>query len=255
VARETHEFRTVTTWFAYGHHVERNGVIVGRGRNPDPMPVKKAPQQLIFVNRGLISPVEFADAFGLLGWTRIRRVHPEPAEAKDLSQYDMDMREGEPVDWVKAHANTVHIVVDSIGAYQDPVIPKHPPHFSGPVALGEKIVDGVQILAKLRSRRDAWYDLLQALLNPNIEHVPRIFLRGRPRSYFRPRALIEAIYWHLADLLDHPRLVKRCEECGNYFVAGDWRQLYCDAFIRATRSRCSSLRNTHIFREKKESEP
>ena len=77
-------------------------------------------------------------------------------------------------------------------------------------------------------------------------HRARKAARSQPvhlgfRSDFRYQALIEVIYWHLADTLTGRR-IRRCKAqgCGGLFAQTDPRQLYCPPPIGVRgKSRCA----------------
>src|ERR1700746_620570 len=188
-------------WIASRHHSLRpDGVLVGRGKNGAPCPIRDAAQQLVFVDPGVVRPIEFANAFGLLGYPRVAR--------------EENRHGGDPLKWVMAHAHTAAAVLELIGVYQSAQGNQAVRDLEGLFADNDKVVPPPQIIfLKAMSARDKAYHYLRALVNPNIRHVHREFgpfhtSRGPGPSLIRPRALFEAIYWQMADLVDHPGQVR-----------------------------------------------
>jgi hypothetical protein len=65
--------------------------------------------------------------------------------------------------------------------------------------------------------------ILAELLNPNLVGVPREYDPMANRQAFRFRALIQLLYWRLADHLGHDQ-IRQCR-CGTLFFALDERQM------------------------------
>jgi hypothetical protein len=65
---------------------------------------------------------------------------------------------------------------------------------------------------------------------------PRLHPRIEERSYWQFTALIETVYWHLADAVDAGK-VKRCEDCHRIFIQQDKRQRYCPPLYNSESSK------------------
>jgi hypothetical protein len=70
-----------------------------------------------------------------------------------------------------------------------------------------------------------------SVINANIQGMVRaLSVNKHPkihdRSYWRFNAMIETVYWHLADIVDGGK-VKRCEDCHGIFIQEDKRQRFC----------------------------
>ena len=77
--------------------------------------------------------------------------------------------------------------------------------------------------------------LLAELLNPNLGSVRRTFDSESGASGFHFRALVEAIYWQIADKRSK---LRQCEECGLWFFADDDRRRFCPHPTPKKESRC-----------------
>jgi hypothetical protein len=80
--------------------------------------------------------------------------------------------------------------------------------------------------------------LLKAFLAPNLGAVERGYDPKTGRTVFRFKALIQLIYWQLADWIDGGRL-RQCAECQTYFFAEDGRQRFCPPPLGVDESRCA----------------
>ncbi len=240
-----------TYWIAHKHHKIRDGMLEGEGKNEKPGAIADAAMQLVFVHRRVITPVEFADEFGQLGYTRLCR--------------PQDRRGGDPMPWFLAHANTVSTIVDLIGYIANP-----PKIFQikGPIAYAERIsglpkklflehtadLAAKKVEIKKWSMREKSRSFLADLLNPNIAGAQRFFPGSESTSLIKVRSLIEKIYWHMADLVDSNWSPRRCPECAGLFISTDPRQKYCPAPVTSGRSRCSSRLNVRNFEQRQSTE-
>jgi hypothetical protein len=89
--------------------------------------------------------------------------------------------------------------------------------------------------------------LVAALLNPNLAGISRQYgaLRGVPE--FRCRALIEALYWQLADKLGE-FTIRTCK-CGALFFPTDERQKFCPPPDGRNESLCAKKFYMRRFRK------
>jgi hypothetical protein len=88
--------------------------------------------------------------------------------------------------------------------------------------------------------------VIAQLLNPNIAGVNRRYDTTRGEPVFHCRALIEVIYWQLADRLGVCK-VRRCE-CGALFFAADARQKFCPPIEGKKESACAKRFYMRRFR-------
>jgi hypothetical protein len=233
-------FLTSYRWLVSKRHEIRGGVLVGKGINRSPRPIAETCQQLAFVARGIVDPVDFANAFGLLGHSLIV-ANPD------------DRRGGDPLDWFMAHANTVAMIIKLIGIYNSgDRVDRF--QIKAPIAYGEKIDRPAEILLLPKaSMRLYAYKYLQQLLNPNLEHVHLFFPAEPAPMFLKTRALVDAVYIQLGHYPNYQQtLVRRCEDCGEFFVGADPRQRHCPPPLSSTRSRCASRKNTRNFRRGQE---
>jgi hypothetical protein len=87
------------------------------------------------------------------------------------------------------------------------------------------------------------------MLNPNVEGVPRI-CDGK-ESRFRFTALVQVVYWQLADLAGS-RYLRQCLECKTLFFASDNRQVFCPPPAGVRESRCAKRHQMRELRNRKQ---
>lgn len=188
----------------------------------------------------------FYQDFGLLGYTLLTgRPHRVPRAAGRF-----DLREGDPIHWALAHAENVALILaltrerykqldrrlTSISETQSlmriPTIA--PPQNSVPLALDvaqELEKPGIQPLDVARR-------IIAELLNSNLAGIARVYdpQTAAPRFHFR--ALIDIIFWQLADRLEGRYQIRVCP-CGALFFAQDARQKHCPPRTDARESACT----------------
>ncbi len=79
--------------------------------------------------------------------------------------------------------------------------------------------------------------VLAALITPNLIGVPRAIDPVSGVAVFRFTALVQAVYWLIADRMDS-RSLRHCQECGGLFLADDERERYCPPPPGVRQSRC-----------------
>jgi hypothetical protein len=99
--------------------------------------------------------------------------------------------------------------------------------------------------ASIRQVAEAAQELLARLITPNLVGVQRIY-DGR-RSRFEFRALIQLIYWRLADMAGSSFL-RQCDECSTYFFCSDPRQRFCPPPAGIRESRCAKRQRMRQWR-------
>jgi hypothetical protein len=92
---------------------------------------------------------------------------------------------------------------------------------------------------------EAAQQFLARLITPNLAGVPRIY--DGKRSWFEFRALIQLIYWRLADMAGSSSL-RQCEECSTYFFCSDPRQRFCPPPTGIRESRCAKRQRMRQLR-------
>ena len=75
------------------------------------------------------------------------------------------------------------------------------------------------------------------LLTPNLSDVPRVFDADSERDVFEFRALIQVVYWQIADKMHGGSTIRRCP-CGALFFPTDRRQKFCPPPPGTHESRC-----------------
>jgi hypothetical protein len=203
-------------------------------------------EKLAKVHEGKITPEEFASEFGLLGRDllladslRARKggIRPTPETVGDPR---FRYSEADPLDWFKGHAQGVFIVLNLLAAIQQRDIPTIRQFFAARPrlrAVGSWPGQPIQ----------AAREFVVGLINHNLQGVQRELsaVGGVIRSEFHARALIDVVYWKLADLAEGTHaVVRRCEGCGSLFTDKDPRLKHCPG------GKCSARKRMRKFRKK-----
>ncbi len=201
--------------------------------------------------------LEFCSLFGLLGYGRL----VPPKHRKEVPPGSLTLG-GDPVHWIMAHSHTVWIILQLLGWLEErdvgelsDVLRSLP---SGPYAYSSDIV-ALEYWATRECKKRFLKEPVRSaqlvasrLINPNIKGINREISGPdfglQPKSRFVFRAMIEAVYWQLADKLEQGSGVRRCPECGRFFVARDKRSMYCPPPDGLTRSRCASRLHVRAHR-------
>ena len=223
-------------------HKVSTGEFYAPAANPD------LPCYLAEVHAGRITPQQFASEFGLLGHFAL--VPPERRMG------------GDPIRWFMAHARTVYTCIQLLAEAQSgdaqhlrSILNSFP---AGPYAEQGRIYQKTFIATcdwPKRPRAVAFL-IVRNLINPNLEGIRFKLHEAKNRGghiWLGFRALIEVIYWHLANLAANGRdgrSIHRCVECGQFFIAKDERQQYCPHPLAKGRSRCASRHNVRLHRKK-----
>ena len=79
------------------------------------------------------------------------------------------------------------------------------------------------------------------LINNNTQGISTAIepVSKREEIFFEFRSLVEIIYWHLRTSLLGSRL-RRCKECGSFFVQGDKREIFCPVPKKYGQSVCGN---------------
>ncbi len=249
VGRKARASGLISIWHRNERYVVMKGILIPKGKivpgslyapSVDP----SIPGEFAKVHYGKLTIEDFASMFGLLGYSHLVAVQ--------------DRVGGDPVRWIRAHARTVATLLELIGLLEEEnesllkeylcELPTGPHGYAGVIRNQEfyATVNWPKFPAATA------IGLANTFLNPNIAGIRRqVFeVRGHARSYFTFRAMIEAIYWQLADKLENGG-IRRCEECKRFFVARDKRQRYCPPPDGLKRSRCASRFNVTQFRERR----
>jgi hypothetical protein len=198
----------------------------------------------------------FVQDYGLLGQTalggkrpivQIQRTsgRPYPAEADDLV-------------WFRGHASTVHLVMSLIRALRGKInaealerlfvgLPQRIATVQDPwwMTLDSDFKAGVRTEGVVKTAQRA----LSALLTPNLQGVDLVIDPESGAPVFRFRALIQAVYWMLADRWGIGRRPIRCKECGAVFFPDDDREKFCPPPPGVNESRCGRRRRMRILRK------
>lgn len=204
-------------------------------------------ESLFDVAQGLSKPTSFADQFGLLGYNYIV---PEENQCKG----------GDPLEWFVAQAQTVYVMAILIGllerakesergrkelaTYLEKELP------NGPYALGGHVVH-----CRYRGSDNPIpraMSILEQFLNTNLGETRRRLDRVAAsdfRSVFTFRALIEVVYWKLADQIGGSS-IRRCRECGRLFISRNSKLRFCAPEGPKTISPCKSRWNVRQYRKR-----
>ncbi len=201
--------------------------------------------------------LSFARTYGEMGFDRLH-----------IDMDDMAAREkagkrifvGDPLPWLRAHASGVAFCLEvtqalASGRKAAAVVSSVLRGFDG-VVYGEgaevvrlSVDDSRRYYTQLGRNEMTLTDaarLLRAdIVNPNLGGIRRCVVvggaKGKDQSFFRWRAPIDAVYWHLANMIDGG-IAKRCEAdgCGGIFIQTDPRQRYCPKQWRQRESACAT---------------
>ena len=215
--------------------------------------------------------LRFAHVYGELGYTSLVRDAETVRAAGGIL-------EGDPVEWIRLHGHTVALCLELSDAIQ-----ASDTGHAGDIINGDLLKPGVMQLGKhyadgrvfeqsaaagaaLVTEKDVlktetlntavarlgWLDRARALrrdiINGNIERIfcqIKVMEDGSERSYFGYNATIEAVYWHLANLVDGGT-VKRCaaKDCGAVFIQTHGHQRFCPPRWKQRESPCAPPRAT-----------
>jgi hypothetical protein len=264
-------------------HYERLVPMSGsRAKWYEPTEDHELPDRLIEVATGLTSPVEFANEYGLLGYSQLHRwegiptpemgdaplsllMAEDPEFTKQLANprapAHIELAMGEPLYWFKAHARTVNAARDLLiclkskneGGLRD--LLEALPHMQY-AALGGLSGEGAFGWVTDYAARDlmgAVQEALIGLINPNIQGLQRelhIDSFGQLRYSLTFTALIQVIYWHLVAHLDDKLPPRYCLRCGEPFFPADPRQRYCPKPLGKSRSVCGARAVKEAFKER-----
>ena len=223
---------------------------LARVAEPPGAPIEEAVQGLL----------AFYRTFGLLGRTLGAGGGLDGPRA---ARFDgrLEVRPGDPVAWALEHAGNVRLILMLRHARGDDLdtllesmaktqlghaitIPTTAPPFSSNLAWN--IGDDAR-LAHGPGRRQMARQMSSDLLNPNLATVSRMMVPETGELRFRFDALIEALYWQMADDMTRYQ-VRRCE-CGARFFARDERQIYCPPPPGIHESRCGKRFRMRKLRE------
>lgn len=256
----------------------------GCARTYNPFAEVELPTALARICSEEISPLEFASDYGELGYTALVRTALVPSFSACLPKSPewkaahtayknyqdalysaaRNLPEGDPEDWLLAHSRTVALCLEFIGLLEEGDEEQIREAIEGvqrgPYARGvhlftmstrdwrKSLQDGVPASALIRRN-------LSDIISENIAGVRRWLVTDphctRSESFFLCNAMIEAVYWQLADRME-AKMVRRCLECRRFFVSRDKRQQYCPPLPGSSRSRCSSRLNVKNWRDRHE---
>jgi hypothetical protein len=252
------------SWWSYSKYEIRDGAVVpftlGKQVNvllqypPDgltylPMTRLELPGEFAKLASGAATDIlEFVQQYGLLGYYYAQelepvgaaRVIPGPATAYAAA------RAGDPISWIIAHAKTVELALQVGEAFDDQARLRECLEFLTSESDGrpEKMIafsyavrgrrhpTSTRLYRLSNDHRTNALRLLSTILAPNLRGISRTIDVNRTGqrivSLFQFQGLIDAIYWHLADVVTGGT-IKRCAfpGCGHFFIATNLKRKYC----------------------------
>jgi hypothetical protein len=195
--------------------------------------------------------IAFMKQFGYLGQTIL---------AGKRKKIDGEFFDGDELAWALWHAENVDAclwLLSKLGGRQwnslrdffsrrpleERTIPTVSAPFSATVTVPRLSGDQTKNAVEAATRA-----LISALLNPNLEGVSRV-CDGK-ESRFRFTALIQIVYWRLADFIGS-RYLRQCIECKTPFFATDNRQVFCPPPGGVRESRCGKRHQMREFRNQR----
>ena len=247
-----------------------DGVVLGSGgvaHSFSPVARRELPEAVAKLRKASESDIlRFAHVYGSLGYCGLVG---DPEKAFHIAADGTRTAGGDPVWWLHGHGHTVSLCLELSDAIQasngkrahdlvNSDLLEHGVMQLDELEDGASFLDGARVLSNLRrdvhprdalkgKGKEGWLDHARALrrhiINGNIQGISRkICLRvdGFERSYFMHIATIEAVYWHLANLVDGG-IVKRCEAqgCGAVFIQTHGHQRFCPPRWRQAESNCA----------------
>lgn len=233
------------------YDIAPGGVLIGRGNFARWYAPSAHPELPQFVAKlaeaDEAALLAFAKTWGVLGFTGLTR---DPIQAMYTWPDGQVTMGGDPLGWMRAHGRTVQLCLQLTEALQKndaAAIDRLTGHSSlvdmsvslptQPGAAFEEL-----LVAKLATIHplsvhlnapafDRARKVRAGIINPNIAHVRRALLRdddGGEKSFFVYVAMIEAVYWHLANAAEGG-IVMRCKRpgCGALFIQRHRSQEYC----------------------------
>lgn len=200
---------------------------------------KEIPTHFSYLYDGKDSDIiNFVNSYGMLG--RDLLIASQTDDLEKRKKYP------ETVEWIKAHSKSVNICLTIKNhlqkfEFQSNVTYENPPlkEYLDQYILNENayqftnVGNTYEIQNIIFRRENNLYKdairVLQELINCNLCYFYRsieLLDNGNLSNNYNFTALIEVIYWILADTIVNGR-VKQCAECGRVFIQTDRRQKYC----------------------------
>ncbi len=188
--------------------------------------------------------VGFLRQFGNLGQTVLEG---KPRIISHEGQ--IEMVDGDVVMWALHHAENVYACLWLLGKlkagewsnlreffYERRRRPRTMPTIAPPWNSSIRF-QRIEAKAGWKTVKSATRELLAELINPNLIGVERSYDNKLGTSVFEFKALIQVVYWRLADFSES-EFLRQCIECHTYFFAQDGRQKFCPPRAGVSESRC-----------------
>ena len=196
--------------------------------------------------------VAFAQTYGPLGFPALAF---EGGDTSVLFHVDpvtgARSQGGDPLPWIRAHAAGVALCLALHDALARRVSADTLRQLVDACA-GERWADGAhaEVVGVDWTAGGGWTprelarQIRNRIINANVSRIYRyvhVDEKGRDRSYFGFRTVVDVVYWHLANLVDGG-VVKQCEAagCGAFFIQTDPRQRFCPKRFRQYESACAA---------------
>jgi hypothetical protein len=237
-----------------------------------PIVHRELPEEFAKLYEGELKPVRrFARTYGLLGYG-------------DLTEQSV---QGDPLPWIWRHAETVRLCLTLTHLLQagdvaelreklhtlqlaendrPPTLEAHWPMMRVAIRDTPEVWSWGEGNPATQAQRFAQEDtyvmhlarrMRNSLINANIARMYRWLpeqIADPERSSFGFCALIEVVYWLLADTVDHGH-VKLCEACGAPFVQTKSHQRFCPPRLRRKDSACAVRQRVRKYLNKTTRQP
>ena len=229
------------------------------------------------------SLLKFAREWGGLGYVELGMRADKLGIPVDFESFRAPSGEldGDPVLWVWAHARTVRFLLELIDVLRSPddtgtgtggtgasslLVNQMPDESSGEWEFTFAVLRNPRapvIVPKDSGVVPPGWSVTAAVVSANIEWLRSELMatvwgdRDNPGGLqlgYDWSGLIEMIYWRVGELASRSKeqgegVLKRCKECGHFFVAKNPKQVYCPPSVGLARSLCGGRRRTRRWRE------
>jgi hypothetical protein len=225
------------------YEITPDGVIIGAGgisRWYAPIAHPELPQFVAkLAEADEPAALAFAENYGTLGFTSLTRDIDKAFYTWPNGEKTMG---GDPIEWIRSHGKTVSLCLELTEAIQKNSVGDIDRLTERRRLKDDRPTFAIFHLAELGDAREYHLHLnppaferarkVRAdLINPNIARIHRhltVDEKGNDRSFFACGSVLEAVYWHLANLAEGG-VVRRCvrPSCGALFIQKHRSQEYC----------------------------
>ena len=223
----------------------------GEGRIISLPDAREAIVRLAQVHDGKVTPCAFAAEYGLLGDTALKvATHQWPRDDQGAVIQPKTHGGADRLTWFTQHAADVFRILhllEAIGANDSKTIR------AAFVTIGAlkdpQLAGDVTAIVGAANEIELAQQEIVRLLKPRLQGINRelTVTAGGFRSTFKARALVDLIFWTLADLAQDvtagAAFVRHCKRCGALFITDDQRKLFCS-------KKCGNLFGMHTWRKR-----